>query len=341
MKKRAAFLLTVLIFAALCAAMACAQTDWRNAYAPIVRQANESRAERLITEYYVYDMDGDGTPELLLPEGSCEADAMLRIYGMENSEAALRYEAPFSHSVACGLSGTNALLVHSGRMGWEQGTLYRLRDGVIFSETAFEAYSDMGDYCEFTPLRGYDFADLTGLNWQSNPSNDNLVRLYEAMGLGASDSATNTETFSSIIGTLEVRAAGGYVRMYPQRNENSGLLRHVFNGTYPCVGRVGDWVAVLCEGDLGYVRMSDEAAFSADGAQAGDVPAIGVVSVTAQNMVNVRAGNNADTALLMCVCPDASFLCVGIDAQTDWYEILLPTGQTGYISPKLAELAEG
>ena len=130
--------------------------------------------------------------------------------------------------------------------------------------------------------------------------------------------------------------------MYPQRDENAGLLRHVYNGQYPCAGRVDDWYVVLCSGYLGYVRSSSEVSFTSDGAKTySPSSVIGAVAVNTKDMINVRAGNNKDTDLVMSVCPDAMFLCLGVDPQTGWYQILLPTGQTGYVSPKLTHLSEG
>ena len=348
MKRIVSIILTCMLSAALCAAPACAEQDWRSAYLPLIDQANANRAGELNTEYFVYDIDGDGVPELLIPRGTCEADSMLRIYGMENGEAVLRAEVSFSHSVACGVRGMNALLVHAGHMGWECGTLYTLRSGVVYSEIAFSSTQEVMEYFEFTPLPGYDFADASGLTWNGNSDDGNLDVLRRAQAFygpaagGVSVVGPSTDTFSALIGTVQINAASGYVSMYPQRDENAGFLRHVYNGQYPCAGRVDDWYVVLCSGYLGYVRSSSEVSFTSDGAKTySPSGVIGAVSVNTKDMINVRAGNNKDTDLVMSVCPDAMFLCLGVDPQTGWYQILLPTGQTGYVSPKLTHLSEG
>ena len=50
MKRIVSIILTCMLSAALCAAPACAEQDWRSAYLPLIDQANANRAGELNTE---------------------------------------------------------------------------------------------------------------------------------------------------------------------------------------------------------------------------------------------------------------------------------------------------
>ncbi len=64
---------------------------------------------------------------------------------------------------------------------------------------------------------------------------------------------------------------------------------------------------------------------------------IGIVTMTKNS--NVRAEGNADSAQVGKVSSGESFDCVAI-ADSGWYQIVLPDGVEGYVSPKMAKLTE-
>ena len=49
-------------------------------------------------DYYLYDMDGDGVKELLLQEGTCEADYMYQVYTIANGAAVSLGELSGGHT---------------------------------------------------------------------------------------------------------------------------------------------------------------------------------------------------------------------------------------------------
>lgn len=152
------------------------------------------------------------------------------------------------------------------------------------------------------------------------------------------DTGSYDGTCSFQIGTVRVsQPLGGYIDMYTRYDEDAQFLRHVFNGTYICTGHLYGYYIIVCNGFIGYISDSD-ATFTENRVSTYRPDAIGKVWIETADMVNVRTGPNQYTELAMSVCPGSSYLCTGIDADTGWYQILLPTGVTGYISPKIGTL---
>ena len=50
------------------------------------------------TEYFLYDITGDDTPELWISTGSCEADTRLRVYTKDEKKIRLIYDGDGGHS---------------------------------------------------------------------------------------------------------------------------------------------------------------------------------------------------------------------------------------------------
>lgn len=74
-------------------------------------------------------------------------------------------------------------------------------------------------------------------------------------------------------------------------------------------------------------------------ARPSDKQVIGTVTIDPPNTINLRAEGNADSALVGRGAPGETFDCTGI-AESGWFEILLPDGQTAYVSPKTSTFTE-
>lgn len=167
-----------------------------------------------------------------------------------------------------------------------------------------------------------------------------VCEFYSAGDASGVDMARYTGTASYQIGKVRVsESMGGYIDMFTRRDESQQFLRHVFNGEYICVGEAQGYYMILVSGYLGYVRTED-VVFTENRVGVYTPDAIGCVWIETADMVNVRTGPSQYTELAMCVCPGACFLCVGVDASSGWYQILLPNGTMGYISPKIGTLSE-
>ena len=128
--------------------------------------------------YVLYDMDWDGTPELLIRHDAQNdpASSMLAIYRFdgESDTSTLLFDdligrrdnwslAPYSEGV----------LVHYGHMGWEEGIAYLLNDGRVSAQEIFERDAREVDYLDLTAFSMLSVSDLSGLNWLRNPGNAN------------------------------------------------------------------------------------------------------------------------------------------------------------------------
>lgn len=190
------------------------------------------------------------------------------------------------------------------------------------------------------PGNAYRYLGTTRMGWYVVEMDSGMVGCISpnmAQLVYDSYDPTYSGTCSHRTGYVHVnRPNGGYIDMHVQRNANSNLLRHVYSGTYECVAYHDGWYTIICNGYMGYVHEYD-VTFTENRANTYTPHATGVVWINTQDMVNVRRGNNQYTDLALSVCPDASFLCLGKDPQTGWYQILLPDGTMGFISNKLCE----
>ena len=104
--KRILSVLCLLAVILSCAASAFAEgPDWASAYRAVLDEAlakrNAENPGDFLAEcsYCLYDIDKDGTPELLLKTGTCEADYMGRIFFFDGRRASqLGEELSLSHS---------------------------------------------------------------------------------------------------------------------------------------------------------------------------------------------------------------------------------------------------
>ena len=353
--KRVLSLLTACVMSALilCAAPALAATGWQSAYEVLVNSASSGY---MTQEYSLYDIDKDGSPELLIMAGQSEADMSLYIYTQRYGTVMLAGVTGASHAKLCGLYGENGVLLVTGHQGYESCILLTLYNGRI---SRLQQYSDINryysNYTAYSSLRMYRVGNLYGLGWNGNPWDNNRTLLNQQITAQNQqnqnphqNSGSNTYpsnyrgesyaddgTCSFRIGTVTVsNRSKGYIRMTPHPDEDHGLLRHAPNGTYPCVKVVNGYYVIVCMNTMGYVR-SDEVVFNRQSNPCYASGVTGLVRIETENMVNVRYGPGADYELAMSVCPGASFLCLGKDAATGWYKLLLPTGEIGYLSNRL------
>ncbi len=312
---------------ALCLSGACARAEgWRDAYARAL-----AGPEAVADAYSVYDVDGDGTPELLTLRFEIASDQRLRVYRMERGEAALagEIEAPYLKAV-CGMRGSGRLLLSFMNQYDEWARVYRLDGSGALREEEGAGYEstcmvESGSF-EFIPLPEYMPGDAAGLAWTENPRDDTAALLEFARQYY--DSASFAR------GTAEVHAEKGYVRLYAAADESAPMLRHAFNGEYLCAGRTEGWYLIVCGEDMGYVRGGErDVSFTPGGGVNGKIASVGVVSGVREGMLNVREAPDRNAAVLLRVPEDAALVCAGMDADAGWYRALLPDGRYGYVTP--------
>lgn len=144
---------------------------WGQAYLEIISAAmTEFPQYQYSCSYSLFDIDKDGTPELFLKVGTCEADYGLRLYRFDN-EAECISTMYASHAVFCGLGDQKAFLIASGHQGYETITKCTYSNGMINEEVVFEGA--VQNYHDFTCLAPYELNDYSGLKWTANAPDDN------------------------------------------------------------------------------------------------------------------------------------------------------------------------
>ena len=135
--KRILSVLCLLAVILSCAASAFAEgPDWASAYRAVLDEAlakrNAENPGDFLAEcsYCLYDIDKDGTPELLLKTGTCEADYMGRIFFFDGRRASqLGEELSLSHSSFYTDPNENGVIIFGGHMGYARASRVTFTDG--------------------------------------------------------------------------------------------------------------------------------------------------------------------------------------------------------------------
>ena len=137
-------------------------------YQSLLRTTYNEISDVSIYKYYVYDINGDGTPELLIGHGTCRADYTIDVYTIKNQYA----------SYIGNVFGDELLAIEDGicgyyaQMGGEVVNVYSMNGDSITEDNFYE--HDAGEtYTEFSFLPSYDITDFSGLNWTVNPETGN------------------------------------------------------------------------------------------------------------------------------------------------------------------------
>ncbi len=160
------------------------QPEWKNAYLSFM---TEHYVESY--DYFLYDLNADGTPELFIVTGEFEPWLTCSIFSCNSDEEVFKvYSYELGHSSLCGLSAEHSLLQVFGHMGYY--ALFKWTwDGTTFSvETILpekdyghepypyhtEAGSSLLSYLSMTAC-----GDPSGLDWNGNPQDENHLILAQ------------------------------------------------------------------------------------------------------------------------------------------------------------------
>ena len=150
-------------------------------------------------EYSVYDIDFDGTPELFVYSGSCNADMRCNVYcfSEESNQAVLLDVLPLSQSGLCGTGVPNCILTHYGHQGVEKIDRVYYSNGVFTIDRVYENNLARGtDYLNLIELQRYTLDDFSGLNWLCNAAENNLNILVNAINNNQTESTASNLPFS-------------------------------------------------------------------------------------------------------------------------------------------------
>ena len=147
-------------------------STWAQVYNDIITDAMRDFPQyQYSCSYSVFDIDKDGTPELFLKVGTCEADYQLKLYRYSNGAADCFATLGAGHAVFCGLGEQKAFLIDSGHQGYEVVTKYSYDNGKLSEAILFEGA--VQNYHEFSYLTAFELDDYSGLEWTANAPDNN------------------------------------------------------------------------------------------------------------------------------------------------------------------------
>lgn len=124
-----------------------AETAWQKAYHDLLTEVRiESKMIRKHEEayggvsevYYLYDIDKDDIPELMIRYGTCEADYYIDIYTYREGQAGYIGGTMAGHTAFYSWPQENAMLAFWGHMGYAFAEKVSIADGQIVIESFFE-----------------------------------------------------------------------------------------------------------------------------------------------------------------------------------------------------------
>lgn len=133
----------------------------KTSYAQILNTVSADAAQNFEDPcYYVYDINKDNLPELIIKRGTCEADYRYDVYTYTDYEAVYIGKLPGGHISVCGINESGILLYHA-HMGYEmifEGTMdgNKLSHKTIYEEDCnSKEYEYDGNIGKFREGAGY------------------------------------------------------------------------------------------------------------------------------------------------------------------------------------------
>ena len=140
------------------------QKNVKEAYLDFLSKLDAMDEDQVFGRYFLFDITGDGIPELWIESGTCEADHALSVYTYNNKLSILDAgeEGNAYHSGFC--RGDDYILQVSGNQGYQSWSKITYSNGKIKSEVVFEedlSESGKDDYTEPSEpaVESYPFDD--------------------------------------------------------------------------------------------------------------------------------------------------------------------------------------
>ncbi|WP_417084271.1 tetratricopeptide repeat protein [Evtepia gabavorous] len=159
------------------------QMSWKDVYRVELERSLRSVSNPSMCRYYVYDINGDGTPELLEGIGKGRADYTIHVYTAKEGSLQKLGEM-FGDDIGV-FGNQNILFGYYAQMGYETVTIYSVSGENVAKEERYVKESPEG-YMDFNFLDSFSLEDLSGLDWTGNPSggnNQDLMNRFMEMGI--------------------------------------------------------------------------------------------------------------------------------------------------------------
>lgn len=154
--------------------------SWKELYKAELLQSLNTGIDPSMCKYYVYDIDGNGTPELFEGIGTCRADYTTYVYTVRDGSL-VRLGEIFGDQI--GALDEQSVFGYYAQMGYETVAVYSLVNDSI-AEVSQHVKESPESYTNFSFIPSFSLDDLSGLNWTANSSsgnNQNLVDSFSNM----------------------------------------------------------------------------------------------------------------------------------------------------------------
>lgn len=125
--------------------------DYTSVYGSLVSLA--STLPNNSSTYYLWDIDNDGTKELILKEGTSESDYIISFYTYNAGQVSKMESISGTHSTVCMEQRMIGILINTSYMGYEKITRITKSENKIYEEIVYEKENSYGEYTCF-PLEG-------------------------------------------------------------------------------------------------------------------------------------------------------------------------------------------
>jgi hypothetical protein len=130
-------------------------------------------------EYSLYDIDDNGTPELIVLTGTCEADFLYKVYTVENGKLIFCGEISGSH-VNLYTNGKSGIVKYSAHMDAYSISKIIL-DGVKLKEKVIANGESINKGDEYPKLEKFGLGDYNKYIWQCHVMTPYLLYSYNVM----------------------------------------------------------------------------------------------------------------------------------------------------------------
>ena len=114
------------------------QTEAKDAYLEYLTRLVKTDEEQAFGQYFLFDITGDGIPELWVESGTCEADRAISVYTYNNRLVILDAGEEGNASHSAFYKGDHYILQVSGHMGYQGWSKITYNNGKLKSEVVFE-----------------------------------------------------------------------------------------------------------------------------------------------------------------------------------------------------------
>lgn len=189
----------------------------KQAYSDILvsyTQGNYNTQEQYPT-YCIYDIDKNGTPELMIKFGTCEADYKYRFYGYENGNAKYLYTTSAGHTCLYSYPSANGIVLYFSNQACEI-KLLTLNNGIVQSTILHSSgYNEDYDYNTIVPnSQPLEYNNNYTYNYVNDFSALNIYFIHNNVMATYVSSLNSTEKTNSVVSFENILSEVEQIKSY-------------------------------------------------------------------------------------------------------------------------------